>query len=675
MKNSTKLKKRLVLLYRNTAAVIVVWILIVAGSLSWNIYNERQSIQKLAKKEAHSSFKKDEAFRLWIASRGGVYVPLDEKTPSNPYLKHPERDITTKSGKKLTLMNAAYVFGKVMEEHGPLTGVKWRLTSLKPTNPANESDEWERKTLLAFEQDPKEMFGFTDIKGEPYLRLLSPLVTKKFCLTCHAFQGYKVGEIRGAVGVSVPMAPYLSVERKAINTLIWTHGILLLLGLVAIGFVSNNSKKRILGRIRIEEELKKHKDHLEELVKERTVEIERTNESLRHEIIERKQAEEALRESEEEFRVLYNNSPDMYVSVSPDDASILLCNETLLNKTRYSREEIIGSPIFKMYHDDCMAEAKKTFQQFVETGVIRDKELILKRKDGSKIDVSLNTNAVKDETGEIQYSMSSWRDITEAKLAEEALRASEDKFRSFAEQSIVGIYLISEGAFKYVNPKFAEIFGYSTDECLDNMHFPQLVHPEDLATVEKQVGRRLSGETKTVRYSFRGIKKNGETIHVEIFGASMLLKGRTVATGTMLDITDRKQAEEKRKQLQAQLQQAQKMEAMGTLAGGIAHDFNNLLMAIQGRTSIMLMKKDSSHPDFGHLRGIEDNIESAADLTRQLLGFARGGKYEVKPTDLNELIKKQNRMFSRTKKEVTIRGKYEKDLWSVEVDRGQIESR
>ena len=390
-------------------------------------------------------------------------------------------------------------------------------------------------------------------------------------------------------------------------------------------------------------------------------------------ITERKQAEEAQRVSEEKYRVLYNNSPDMYVSVSSDNAGILLCNDTLLNKTGYSREEIIGSPIFKMYHDDCIVEAKKAFQQFVETGAIRDKELILKRKDGSKIHVSLNVNAVKDETGQTQYSTSSWRDITEAKQAEEALRESEDKFRSFAEQSIVGIYLISDGVFKYVNPKFAEIFGYCTDECLDNMHFPQLVHPEDLATVEKQVGRRLSGETKTVRYSFRGIKKDGETIHIEIFGSSMFLEGKTVVTGTTLDITDQRLAEEERKRLQAQLQQAQKMEAMGTLAGGIAHDFNNLLMAIQGRTSIMLMKKDSSHPDIRHLKGIEDNVESAADLTRQLLGFARGGKYEVKPTDLNELVKKQNRMFGRTKKQISIRGKYEKDLWFAEVDRGQIE--
>jgi len=112
---------------------------------------------------------------------------------------------------------------------------------------------------------------------------------------------------------------------------------------------------------------------------------------------------------------------------------------------------------------------------------------------------------------------------------------------------------------------------------------------------------------------------------------------------------------------------------MGTLAGGIAHDFNNLLMAIQGRASIALMNKDFSHPDFEHLKEIEGHVESAVGLTRQLLGFARGGKYEVRSTDLNELIKKQNKMFGRTKKEITIKGTYEKDLWPVEIDRGQVE--
>jgi two-component system cell cycle sensor histidine kinase/response regulator CckA len=107
------------------------------------------------------------------------------------------------------------------------------------------------------------------------------------------------------------------------------------------------------------------------------------------------------------------------------------------------------------------------------------------------------------------------------------------------------------------------------------------------------------------------------------------------------------------------------------LAAGIAHNFNNVLMGIQGRASLMIMDKDPSHPDYKHLNGIEESVRSAAELTRDLLGFARGGKYEPKPTDLNTLIKHENMMFGRTKKEIQVHGNYNKDLWAVEVDRGQ----
>ncbi len=128
-----------------------------------------------------------------------------------------------------------------------------------------------------------------------------------------------------------------------------------------------------------------------------------------------------------------------------------------------------------------------------------------------------------------------------------------------------------------------------------------------------------------------------------------------------------------RKELESQLWQAQKMEALGNLAGGVAHDFNNLLMAIQGRAAIMLSHKDASHPDFVHLDEIENYVQKAADLTKQLLGFARGGKYEVKSTDINELIKESARLFERTKKEITIHSKYQEAVWTLEVDRGQID--
>jgi len=143
--------------------------------------------------------------------------------------------------------------------------------------------------------------------------------------------------------------------------------------------------------------------------------------------------------------------------------------------------------------------------------------------------------------------------------------------------------------------------------------------------------------------------------------------------GILRDVTDRIQAEKDKKRLESQVQHAQKMEAVGTLAGGIAHDFNNLLMGFQGNISLMLMDLDEEHPHSEFLHNMERYVKRGSDLTRQILGFARGGKYQVKTINLNDLIHKSANMFSRTKKEITIHKKFQEDLWSVEVDQGQIE--
>ena len=143
-------------------------------------------------------------------------------------------------------------------------------------------------------------------------------------------------------------------------------------------------------------------------------------------------------------------------------------------------------------------------------------------------------------------------------------------------------------------------------------------------------------------------------------------EGRPAVLVFLRDITIQKKLEE-------QLLHAQKMEAIGTLAGGVAHDFNNLLMGILGYTSLMLMKTEKTHPFYEKLKTIERQVESGAELTRQLLGFARGGKYEVKPVNVNDLIIKTSDIFGRTKKEITIHRKLQEDLHTIEADRGQIE--
>jgi len=160
--------------------------------------------------------------------------------------------------------------------------------------------------------------------------------------------------------------------------------------------------------------------------------------------------------------------------------------------------------------------------------------------------------------------------------------------------------------------------------------------------------------------------KDGSIINSVMFARHIQLKGKIFIITAFLDMTERKR-------LETQLQQAHKMEAIGTLAGGIAHDFNNLLMGILGSTSLMLFNITSKHPHYESLKNVEQYVQSGAKLTKQLLGIARGGMYEVKPTDLNKLLEKTSEVFSRTNKDIRVYTKYQTDIWPAEIDQSQIE--
>jgi PAS domain S-box-containing protein len=256
-----------------------------------------------------------------------------------------------------------------------------------------------------------------------------------------------------------------------------------------------------------------------------------------------------------------------------------------------------------------------------------------------------------------------------------ALQESEERYRNILDNIQESYFEMNlAGDFTFFNDSLIRITGYSRDELMgmNNREYTSEETAKKMYTVFNQVYR--SGEPSKIN-DYEIFIKNGETKTLEL--STNLMKDQDDQPvgfrGIARDVTERLNADKERKQLELQLQQARKMETIGTLAGGIAHDFNNLLQGIQGRASLMLMGNDSSHPHFEHLNGIIKYVEGGANLTRQLLGFARSGKYEVKTTNLNELVKNHNQMFGRTKKEITIREKYEENLWSTEVDRRQIE--
>jgi len=257
-------------------------------------------------------------------------------------------------------------------------------------------------------------------------------------------------------------------------------------------------------------------------------------------VSERKQAEAMLQKERATLSTIFESNPHGIALINKK-GKYLYVNPMFTKITGYTFQDVqTGREWFqKAYPDPEYRKAvidawKKDSQQ---EGVGGDYGFKITCKGGQVKDIEFRTTYLKD------HSVSVLTDVSHRKRAEEELRESEGKFRSFSEQSLVGIYLIQDNVFKYVNPKFAVIFGYTVEECLNNMPFYDLVHPDDRDTVEEQVRKRASGEVKSVHYSFRGIKRNGEIIDVEIFGSSIFVNGKSAVTGTMLDITERKKTE------------------------------------------------------------------------------------------------------------------------------------
>ena len=264
--------------------------------------------------------------------------------------------------------------------------------------------------------------------------------------------------------------------------------------------------------------------------------------------------------------------------------------------------------------------------------------------------------------------------ITERKQIEDELRKSEKRFRELADLLPATVFeMNTEGDLKFANQIAFDFFGYTQNDFDKGLNCLQMLIPEDRDRARKNIQRVLSGK-KLGGIEYTAQRKGSTTFPVIIYASRIIHENKPVGMrGIIINITELKLAEEEKEKLQAQLRQARKMEAIGTLAGGIAHDFNNILMGIQGYASLMLLGIDSSHSHYDRLKGIKKQVQSGAKLTRQLLGYARKGRYEVKPISLNKLVEETSDTFGRTNKKITIHRELAEDLFIVEADQGQIE--
>ena len=227
----------------NILLPLFLWITVVAYSLFWNtntlIENNEQNIKNIGR----SFFKEIQTTRLWNAKHGGVYVVVTDKTQPNPYLDVPNRDITTPSGIKLTKVNPAFMTREIAEIAKKESNVQYHITSLKPIRPANKADTWETKALQSFENGKIEIMEL--ITSSNVYRFMAPLPVKKACLKCHAKQGYKEGDIRGGISVTIPSGSYIKSVEVSKNMLKITHFIALFVGIIVFFVFKNYRDKQI----------------------------------------------------------------------------------------------------------------------------------------------------------------------------------------------------------------------------------------------------------------------------------------------------------------------------------------------------------------------------------------------------------------------------------------------
>ncbi|MBM4313999.1 MAG: diguanylate cyclase [Deltaproteobacteria bacterium] len=263
MFSSRRSDRRTNAIFHGIAALWSILIIVLAG---WNYWESYSSTLEIARSAASESFSKDLVYRRWATQHGGLYAPITPETPPNPYLSDiPERDISTPSGKRLTLINPAYMTRQVHELARKAYGLQGHITSLRPIRPENAPDDWESKALQGFERGLKEVSSLEPLEGETYLRLMRPLITEAGCLNCHATQGYKIDDIRGGISVSLPWSPFRKALQSQLRVIILAH-----LGIWAIGVLG-----LYLGRNRLQKFLSAHR-----------------------------QVEETLRESEKKYREL-----------------------------------------------------------------------------------------------------------------------------------------------------------------------------------------------------------------------------------------------------------------------------------------------------------------------------------------------------------------------------------
>ena len=227
-------------LQRDFYLILAAWSLLVAASFAWYFWQENKGLSETAAKEARAILDRDNAYRHWLVEQGGVYVKPSEKLPGDPYLKHPQRDVVTTSGMRLTLLNPAFVLREVQTRQAdPMRG-RSRVVSLTPLNPQNAADAWERRGLDSL-AGGNDRFEIVDSPAGAQMRAMRPFFASPPCLACHP--DFADGQLAGAITASVPLAPYQELNNTELRAAALGHGTIWVAGLAGIGLAHRRRRQ------------------------------------------------------------------------------------------------------------------------------------------------------------------------------------------------------------------------------------------------------------------------------------------------------------------------------------------------------------------------------------------------------------------------------------------------
>jgi len=365
--------------------------ILIGGSLIWNIQKENTSANDYALIEAKASYNKDLIYRLWASMHGGIYVPVTTQSPPNPYLAFlPERDIVTTTGKKLTLINPAYMTRQVFAIAEKEYGVKGHITSLNPIRPENKADAWETKALKRFDKGESEYFSIEDIDNQKYMRFMGAMKVEENCLKCHSNEGYKIGENRGGISVSVPMDKYDQIASSSINNLIITHICIYL----AIIFLLIIGYKQFLKRVNEQAFLQKK-----------------------------------VIESEKAYKDVIETTSDLITTVDKDGKFIYV-NHASIHFFNLPPKECIGKMAFDFIHPE---DKEYTKSKFLEWENSENTAFYFENRQvnllGKILDVAWNIH-IERKNNEVVKITSIGRDVTDRKINDQLLKEKNEEIDS-----------------------------------------------------------------------------------------------------------------------------------------------------------------------------------------------------------------------------------------------------